>query len=71
MLAQKIGVGIPTLENIIDALGKPDRDPRDDMPKPIFRSEAHKIKALRLRMIVKITVRDVVDFGAFVDIGVK
>ncbi len=70
-LAQEIGVGIPTLEDIIDAIEKPDRDPRDDMPKPIFRSDVLKMEDLRPGMILKGTVRNVVDFGAFVDIGVK
>ncbi|MDQ7054585.1 MAG: Tex family protein [candidate division KSB1 bacterium] len=70
-LAEEIGVGIPTLEDIIDAIEKPDRDPRDDMPKPIFRSDVLKMEDLRPGMILKGTVRNVVDFGAFVDIGVK
>ena len=70
-LAQEIGVGIPTLEDIIDAIEKPDRDPRDDMPKPIFRSDVLKMEDLRPGMVLKGTVRNVVDFGAFVDIGVK
>ncbi len=70
-LAVKIGVGEPTLEDIIENLEKPGRDPRIDMPKPIFRSDVMKIEDLREGMILKGTVRNVVDFGAFVDIGVK
>jgi len=70
-LAQKIGVGEPTLEDIIANLEKPGRDPRADMPKPIFRSDVLKMEDLREGMILKGTVRNVVDFGAFVDIGVK
>jgi uncharacterized protein len=70
-LAQECGVGLPTLEDIIAALEKPDRDPRDEMPKPIFRQDVLKMEDLQEGMILKGTVRNVVDFGAFVDIGVK
>ncbi|MDZ7361944.1 MAG: RNA-binding transcriptional accessory protein [candidate division KSB1 bacterium] len=70
-LAQECGVGLPTLEDIIAALEKPDRDPRDEMPKPIFRQDVLKMEDLKEGMILKGTVRNVVDFGAFVDIGVK
>ncbi|MFQ5629776.1 MAG: Tex family protein [bacterium] len=70
-LATEIGVGLPTLQDIIDAIEKPDRDPRDDMPKPIFRNDVLKMEDLQPGMIMKGTVRNVVDFGAFVDIGVK
>ena len=70
-LAQKVGVGVPTLEDIIENLEKPGRDPRADMPKPIFRSDVLKMEDLREGMILKGTVRNVVNFGAFVDIGVK
>ncbi len=70
-LAQECGVGIPTLEDIIASLEKPNRDPRDEMPKPIFRSDVLKLEDLKEGMILKGTVRNVVDFGAFVDIGVK
>jgi len=70
-LAKSINVGEPTLEDIIDNLEKPGRDPRADMPKPIFRSDVIKMEDLQEGMILKGTVRNVVDFGAFVDIGVK
>lgn len=70
-LAQECGVGVPTLEDIIAAMEKPDRDPRDEMPKPIFRQDVLKMEDLNEGMILKGTVRNVVDFGAFVDIGVK
>jgi len=70
-LAQECSVGVPTLEDIIAAIEKPDRDPRDEMPKPIFRQDILKMEDLKEGMILKGTVRNVVDFGAFVDIGVK
>jgi uncharacterized protein len=70
-LASEFGVGVPTLQDIIDAIEKPDRDPRDEMDKPIFRSDVLKMEDLQPGMILKGTVRNVVDFGAFVDIGVK
>jgi len=70
-LARQIGVGEPTLEDILINLEKPGRDPREDMPKPIFRSDVLKLEDLREGMVLKGTVRNVVDFGAFVDIGVK
>ncbi len=70
-LARECGVGLPTLEDIITSLEKPGRDPRDEMPKPIFRSDVLKIEDLSEGMILKGTVRNVVDFGVFVDIGVK
>ncbi len=70
-LAGKLDVGEPTLEDIVENLEKPGRDPRANMPKPIFRSDVLKMEDLREGMILKGTVRNVVDFGAFVDIGVK
>jgi uncharacterized protein len=70
-IANEIGIGQPTLEDILDTLEKPDRDPRDEMDKPVFRSDVLKIEDLKEEMILKGTVRNVVDFGAFVDIGVK
>ena len=70
-LADEIGCGYPTLVDILDDLEKPDRDPRDEMPKPIFRSDIMKMEDLKEGIILKGTVRNVVDFGAFVDIGVK
>ena len=70
-LAEEIGVGEPTLNDIIDNLKKPGRDPRNELPAPILRSDVLKIEDLREGMKLKGTVRNVVDFGAFVDIGVK
>ncbi len=70
-IAAECGVGLPTLEDIIAAMEKPDRDPRDEAPKPIFRQDVLKMEDLKEGMILKGTVRNVVDFGAFVDIGVK
>ncbi|MBP3886191.1 MAG: RNA-binding transcriptional accessory protein [Cellulosilyticum sp.] len=69
-LASKLEVGVPTLEDIIKALEKPGRDPREDMPKPILHSEVLDLKDLKVGMRLKGTVRNVIDFGAFVDIGV-
>lgn len=69
-LAKKLEVGVPTLEDIISALEKPGRDPREDMPKPILHSEVLELKDLKEGMRLKGTVRNIVDFGAFVDIGV-
>jgi uncharacterized protein len=69
--AAKLGVGRPTLKDIMDALVKPGRDPREDMPKPIFRNDVLAMEDLKPGMMLTGTVRNVVDFGAFVDIGVK
>lgn len=70
-IANQLNVGVPTLEDIIQNIVKPGRDPREDMPKPILRSDVLKIEDLEIGMALKGTVRNVVDFGAFVDIGVK
>jgi uncharacterized protein len=70
-VAKEIGIGEPTLEDILENLKKPGRDPREEMPKPILRSDVLKIEDLTEGMKLKGTVRNVVDFGAFVDIGVK
>ena len=70
-LAQICECGKETLADIIDSLEKPNRDPRDAMPKPILRSDVLSVNDLVEGMILKGTVRNVVDFGAFVDIGVK
>lgn len=70
-IAQLLEVGEPTLTHIVDSLMRPGRDPRDDLPKPALRSDVLKIEDLRPGMLLKGTVRNVVDFGAFVDIGVK
>lgn len=69
-LAQELGVGEITLTDIIKELEKPGRDPRDEMPKPILRTDVLDMKDLTEGMILKGTVRNVIDFGAFVDIGV-
>ena len=70
-LAEEIGIGEPTLIDILENLKKPGRDPREDIPKPILRSDVLKMEDLKEGMKLKGTVRNVVDFGAFVDIGVK
>jgi len=70
-LAEDLQIGEPTLRDILESLEKPGRDPREDLPKPMFKSEILKIEDLQEGMILKGTVRNVVDFGAFVDIGVK
>jgi uncharacterized protein len=70
-LAELLEVGQPTLADILDALVRPGRDPRDDLPKPLLRSDVLKMEDLQPGMQLKGTVRNVVDFGAFVDIGVK
>lgn len=69
--AEKLGAGVPTLRDIIEALLRPGRDPRDDLPQPIFRTDVLSIEDLKPGMQLKGVVRNVVDFGAFVDIGVK
>lgn len=70
-IAGDLEVGLPTLKDIIEEIKKPGRDPREEMPKPIFRVDVLKMEDLKLDMIMTGTVRNVVDFGAFVDIGVK
>ncbi len=69
-LAEELNIGIMTLEDIIKELEKPGRDPREDMPKPILRTDVLEMKDLTEGMILKGTVRNVIDFGVFVDIGV-
>ena len=69
-LAEELGIGAITLQDIVKELEKPARDPREDMPKPILRSDVLEVKDLTPGMILKGTVRNVIDFGAFVDIGV-
>ncbi len=69
-LAAELEVGELTLEDIVKELEKPARDPREDMPKPILRSDVLEMKDLTPGMVLKGTVRNVIDFGAFVDIGV-
>ncbi|WP_366346163.1 Tex family protein [Paenibacillus amylolyticus] len=70
-LAVKLGVGVPTLRDILDSLQRPGRDPREEMPLPIFRTDVLKIEDLVEGMELQGTVRNVIDFGAFVDIGIK
>ena len=70
-LAASFKVGEPTLQDIISNLEKPGRDPREEMPQPVLRSDVLKIEDLREGMILQGTVRNVVDFGAFIDIGLK
>jgi len=70
-MAEELNVGALTLEDIIKELSKPGRDPREDMPKPILKSDVLKLEDLKEGMVLNGTVRNVIDFGAFVDIGVK
>jgi uncharacterized protein len=70
-VAKELDIGVPTVRDIIKELQKPGRDPREDMPKPILRSDVLKMEDLKEGMILTGTVRNVIDFGAFVDIGVK
>ena len=70
-IAGELGVGVPTLKDIVTELQKPGRDPRDEMPSPILRSDVLSFEDLEEGMELKGTVRNVVAFGCFVDIGVK
>ncbi|SMF73632.1 uncharacterized protein SAMN05661091_0986 [Paenibacillus uliginis N3/975] len=70
-LAVKLEVGVPTLRDILDSLQRPGRDPREELPLPIFRTDVLKIEDLLPGMELQGTVRNVIDFGAFVDIGIK
>lgn len=70
-LAEELGIGPLTLKDIIEELKKPGRDPREELPKPIFRTDVLKMEDLKENMVLTGTIRNVVDFGAFVDIGVK
>ena len=69
-LAEELGVGLPTLNDILAELQKPGRDPRDDLPRPVLRTDVLDMKDLQPGMELTGTVRNVIDFGAFVDIGV-
>lgn len=69
-VAEELAIGVPTLQDIIKELEKPGRDPRDEMPKPILKSDVLSMEDLNEGMVLKGTVRNVIDFGAFVDIGV-
>lgn len=70
-VAQSLQAGEPTVRDIMDALSQPGRDPRDELPAPLFRADVLSVEDLRPGMVLKGTVQNVVDFGAFVDIGVK
>ena len=70
-VAERLQAGEPTVRDIIDALGQPGRDPRDELPAPLFRADVLSMEDLRPGMVLQGTVQNVVDFGAFVDIGVK
>ena len=69
-LAKTVGIGEPTLKDIVEELKKPGRDPRDDFKQPVFRSDIMHLEDLKPGMVLTGTVRNVIDFGAFVDIGV-
>ncbi|MFP4660663.1 MAG: Tex family protein [Halanaerobiales bacterium] len=69
--ADELDIGVPTLKDIVSALKQPGRDPRDELPVPIFRTDVLKMEDLKPEMLLQGTIRNVVDFGAFVDIGVK
>jgi len=68
--AAELGIGVPTLEDIIRELEKPGRDPRDEAPAPVLRSDVLSMEDLKEGMVLTGTVRNVIDFGVFVDIGV-
>ena len=68
--AAECGVGVPTLQDIVKELVKPGRDPRDELPAPILRTDVLELKDLKPGMVLSGTVRNVIDFGVFVDIGV-
>jgi len=69
-VAQQCGVGVPTLKDVVKELLKPGRDPRDELPPPILRTDVLELKDLKPGMVLTGTVRNVIDFGVFVDIGV-
>ncbi len=70
-LAADLGTGVPTLSDIFEQLARPGRDPREDLPAPLLRKDVLSAEALQVGMVLSGTVRNVVDFGAFIDIGVK
>ena len=70
LLSKELEIGIPTLQDIVKELKKPGRDPREEMPKPILKTGVIDINQLKPGMVLMGTVRNVSDFGAFVDIGV-
>jgi len=67
---ERCGVGLPTLQDVVKELLKPGRDPRDDLPAPVLRTDVLEMKDLKPGMVLSGTVRNVIDFGVFVDIGV-
>lgn len=69
-IAENLGVGVPTLDDIVKELSKPGRDPRDELPPPLLRTDVLSMEDLKSGMVLTGTVRNVIDFGAFVDIGV-
>ena len=69
-VAKSLDVGVPTLEDIIKELSKPGRDPREELPPPLLRTDVLSMEDLKAGMVLTGTVRNVIDFGAFVDIGV-
>ena len=69
-IAEQLGIGLPTLQDIIRELEKPGRDPREEAPAPVLRSDVLSMEDLREGMVLTGTVRNVIDFGVFVDIGV-
>ncbi|GHI01341.1 RNA-binding transcriptional accessory protein [Neobacillus kokaensis] len=71
VVSEELGIGTLTLKDIVDALMRPERDPRDDLPRPLLKKDVLKLEDLKSGMELQGTVRNVVDFGAFVDIGVK
>jgi uncharacterized protein len=70
-MAVALGIGVPTLRDIMEALLRPGRDPREELPPPVFRTDVLQIEDLEIGMILRGTVRNIVDFGVFVDIGLK
>nr|WP_026682896.1 Tex family protein [Priestia megaterium] len=70
-VAEELGIGVPTLSDILQALSKPERDPRDDFPQPLLKQNVMTMEDIKPGMEMQGTVRNVVDFGVFVDIGVK
>ena len=69
-LAEELGIGVPTLSDIVKELERPGRDPRDELPPPLLRSDIMSMEDLKTGMELTGTVRNVIDFGAFIDIGV-
>ena len=69
-VAEKLGIGVPTLDDVVKELMKPGRDVRDELPPPVLRTDVLDMKDLKPGMVLTGTVRNVVDFGVFVDIGV-